>query len=74
MKIMAYIVYGVSQALYKLFGVNTPSRKAWLKQEAYKLQNALDNQHRIKDKVNRRTNGVYTTKEAIKIAIGNNWV
>lgn len=74
MKISAYIVYGVSQALYKLFGVNTPSRKAWLANEARKIQEQLDYEHHIKDMVNRRTNGVYTTKEAIKIAIGNNWV
>lgn len=74
MKIKAYIVYGVSQALYKLFGVNTPSRKAWLKQEADKLQDALDYQHYIKDKVNERTDGVYTTKDAVKIAIANDWV
>ena len=73
MKIKAYIVYGVSQTLYKLFGINTPSRKAWLKQEAYRLQKQLDYEHYIKERVNTATNGVYTTKEAIKIADANNW-
>ena len=73
MKIAAYIIYGVSQALYKLFGVNTPSRKAWLKQENHRLQIALDRQHYIKDAVNERTNGVYTTKRALDIAEANDW-
>lgn len=74
MKIAIYIVYGVSQALYKLFGVNTPSRKAWLKQEADKLQDALDNQHVIKEYVNEKINGVYTTKRAIEIAEDKGWI
>ena len=74
MKVAAYIVYGVSQALYKLFGVNTPSRKAWLAIEADKLQLALIREHRIKTMVNRRTDGVYTTKEAMKIAEANDWL
>lgn len=74
MKITVYIVYGVSQALYKLFGVNTPSRKAWLKEEAYKLQKQLDYEHYIKDKVNRKVDGVYTTKGAIKVAEANDWI
>lgn len=74
MKIAAYIVYGVSQALYKLFGVNTPSRKAWLKQQSYEIQNALSVEHKIKDVVNARTNGVYTTKKAIEIAEDKGWI
>lgn len=74
MKIMAYIVYGISQALYKLFGVNTPSRKAWLKQQSYEIQNALSVEHKIKDIVNARTNGIYTTKKAMKIAEEANWI
>lgn len=74
MKITAYIVYGVSQALYKLFGVNTPSRKAWLKQEARKLQNELDRQHNIKKIVNERLNEVYTTKKAMKLDKELNWL
>ena len=74
MKIMAYIVYGVSQALYKLFGVNTPSRKAYLKEEADELQDALDNQHVVKEYVNNKINGVYTTKRALEIAEENNWI
>lgn len=73
MKIAVYIVYGVSQALYKLFGYNTPLRKAWLKQEARKLQNELDRQHEVKEIVNRRTNGVYTTKKAMEIGNEINW-
>lgn len=74
MKIIAYIVYGVSQTLYKLFGVNTPSRKAWLKKEADEIQYALDREHKIKDMVNTRSNGVYTTKDALDIAEANEWV
>lgn len=73
MKIIAYIVYGVSQALYKLFGVNTPSRKAWLKKEAKYIQDSLDLQHQIKDYVNEMTDGVYLTKDALNIATENNW-
>ena len=74
MKIIAYIIYGVSQTLYKLFGVNTPSRKAWLAHKANEIQIALDRQHYIKDTVNTRTNRNYTTKEAIKIAVANDWI
>lgn len=74
MKIAAYIVYGISQALYKLFGANTPSRKAWLKQEADKLQDALDNQHVVKEYVNEKINGIYTTKKAIEIAEDKGWI
>ena len=74
MKIMVYIVYGVSQTLYKLFGVNTPLRKAWLKQEADKLQDVLDNQHVVKEYVNDKLNEVYTTKKALEIAKANNWI
>lgn len=74
MKIIAYIIYGVSQALYKLFGYNTPLRKAWLTRKANEIQIALNRQHHIKDVVNARTNGNYTTKEAIKIAVDNDWI
>lgn len=74
MKIITYIIYGVSQALYKLFGVNTPSRKAWLNRKACEIQDALDRQHYIKDVVNARTNGNYTTKEAIEVAKVNDWI
>ena len=73
MKIIAYIIYGVSQALYKLFGYNTPSRKAWLTRKDNEIQVALDRQHYIKDVVNARTNGNYTTKEALDIAEANEW-
>lgn len=74
MKIAVYIVYGVSQALYKLFGVNTPSRKAWLKQEARKIQDALDKEHCIKDKINYNCNTEYTTKKAMEIAKDKGWI
>lgn len=74
MKTVAYIVYGVSQALYKLFGVNTPIRKAWLKQQADKLQYELDQEHFTKYIVNTRLNEVYTTKKAMEIAKDNNWI
>lgn len=71
---IVYVVYGVSQTLYKLFGINTPSRKDWLKSEANKLQDALDAQHNIKEYVNSRLDTDYTTKRAIKIAEANNWI
>ena len=74
MKIVVYTVYGISQVLYKLFGYNTKVRKTWLADEANKLQLVLNSEHCIKDMVNRRTNGVYTTKKAIKIAKYNSWI
>ena len=73
MKIIAYIIYGVSQTLYKLFGVNTSSRKAWLAHKANEIQDALDNQHVVRDYVNNRVNGNYTTKKAIEVAKYNDW-
>lgn len=74
MKIIAYIIYGVSQALYKLFGYNTPSRKAWLAHKANEIQVALDYEHHIKEYVNRKVNGNYTTKKAIEVAKYNDWI
>ena len=74
MKTVAYIVYGVSQVLYKLFGVNTPIRKAWIKQQADKLQYELDQEHIVKLRVNTRLNEVYTTKKAMEVAEANNWL
>lgn len=74
MKIIAYIIYGVSQTLYKLFGYNTPSRKAWLARKANEIQVALDNQHAVRDYVNNRVNGNYTTKKAIEVAKYNDWI
>ena len=73
MKIIAYIIYGVSQALYKLFGVNTPLRKAWLAYKARKIQEQLDYEHHIRDMVNRKVSGNYTTKRAIEVAKCNDW-
>ena len=73
MKIIAYIIYGVSQALYKLFGYNTPSRKTWLTRKANEIQVALDRQHVVRDYVNNRVNGNYTTKKAIEVAKYNDW-
>lgn len=74
MKTVAYIVYGVSQVLYKLFGVNTPVRKTWLAHEARKLQDQLDKEHIVKLRVNTRLNEVYTTKKAMEVAENNNWL
>lgn len=74
MKTVAYIVYGVSQVLYKLFGVDTPVRKAWLAHEARKLQDQLDKEHIVKLRVNTRLNEVYTTKKAMEVAKDNNWL
>ena len=71
---IVYVVYGVSQTLYKLFGINTPSRKDWLKNEADKLQDALDAEHKVKEYVNSRLDTDYTTKKAIDIAEANNWI
>ncbi len=74
MKLITYAVYGVSQVLYKLFGVNTSVRKAWLKQQADRLQDQLDKEHIIKLRVNTRLNEVYTTKKAMEVAEANNWI
>lgn len=74
MKITAYVVYGVSQVLHKLFGYNTKVRKAWLANEAHKIQDQLDKEHIIKDRVNRRIGEFYTTKKAMKVAEDNNWI
>ncbi len=74
MKLITYAVYGVSQVLYKLFGVNTSVRKAWLKRQADRLQDQLDKEHIIKLRVNTRLNEVYTTKKAIEVAEANNWI
>ena len=73
MKVISFIVYKVSEALYKLFGVNTPVRKAWLKKEARKIQVQLAHEHSVRDMVNHFTNGAYTTKEAMKIAKEQGW-
>lgn len=73
MKIIIYIIYVVSQALYKLFGYNTSSRKAWLAYKARKIQEQLDYEHHIRDMVNRKVNGNYTTKRAIEVAKCNDW-
>lgn len=74
MKIIAYIIYGISQTLYKLFGYNTPSRKAWLTRKACKIQEQLDDEHRIKDKINYNCNTEYTTKKAMEIAKDKGWL
>ncbi len=74
MKTTTYFICGINQILYNLFGINTPSRKAWIEEENDKLQVALDKQRRIRDMVNERTDGSYTTKEAIKIAVANDWI
>ena len=74
MKTIAYIVYGVSQVLYKLFGVNTPIRKAWLAKKAYELQKRLDYEHYVRDNVNKRVGEFYTTKKAMKVAETNDWL
>lgn len=73
-KITVYVVYGVSQILYKLFGYNTPIRKAWLKQQADKLQYELDQEHFTKYIVNKKLGEVYTTKKAMEVAEANNWL
>lgn len=67
MKIGAYIAYGVNEVLYKLFGVNTPSRKAQLKYEAIKLQYELDKQHNKRDKFNKLHGTDWTTKAVMEI-------
>lgn len=74
MKIAVYIVYGVSQILYKLFGYNTPSRKGWLTRKTNEIQEQLDYEHHIKDMVNRRVSGNYTTKKAMEVAKYNDWI
>lgn len=73
-KITVYVVYGVSQILYKLFGYNTPIRKTWLAHEARKIQDQLDKEHIVKLRVNTRLNEIYTTKKAMEVAEANNWL
>ena len=68
MKIMAYIVYGVSEALYKLFRYETKLKKASLAKQANEIQVALYREHNIRDIINAKCNTEYTTRQAIKLA------
>lgn len=45
MKILAYLIFGVDQVLYKAFGIVTPIRHAYWRRKAKELQKALDCQH-----------------------------
>ena len=45
MKILAYLVFGLDNALYKAFGIVSPIRRAYWRRRAKELQNALDYQH-----------------------------
>ena len=68
MKIKAYIVYGVSEALYRLFRYETKLKKAELDKKANEIQYALYAEHNIRDIINAKYNTEYTTKKAIKLA------
>ena len=45
MKILAYLVFWLDTALYNVFGVVTPIRRAYWRHRAKELQKALDYQH-----------------------------
>ena len=45
MKILAYLIFGVDQILYKVFGIITPIRRTYWRRRAKELQKALDYQH-----------------------------
>lgn len=45
MKILAYLVFGLDNIIYNVFGVVTPIRRAYWRRKAKKLQKALDYQH-----------------------------
>lgn len=68
MKIMAHIVYRISEALYRLFRYETKLKKASLAKKANEIQVALYREHNIRDIINAKCNTNYTTKQAIKLA------
>lgn len=45
MKLIAYLVFGIDQIIYKTFGVVSPIRKAVWRRQAKQIQYALDYQH-----------------------------
>lgn len=45
MKLIAYLIFGIDNALYKAFGIISPIRRASWRRKAKKLQKALDYQH-----------------------------
>lgn len=45
MKILAYLVFGLDNALYKAFGIVSPIRRAYWRRRVKELQKALDYQH-----------------------------
>lgn len=62
MKILAYLVFGVDQVLYKTFGVVTPIRRAYWRRKAKELQKALDYQHILVAKRNACDDTAHTGK------------
>lgn len=68
MKIKVYIIYKVSEALYKLFRYETKLKKASLIKQANEIQVALYREHNIRDIINAKHNTDFTTKKAIKVA------
>ena len=52
MKILTYVIFGLDKALYDVFGVITPIRRAYWRRKAKELQRALDYQHNTVAKYN----------------------
>ena len=52
MKVIAYIIFGLDKAIYDIFGVVTPIRRAYWARRAKELQRALDYQHKVVDDYN----------------------
>lgn len=67
MKAITYLIYGVSNILYRLFGYNTPSRRERLEIEAIKLQDELDEQHWKRVLYNQAHGTDWTTKKVMEI-------
>lgn len=62
MKILAYLVFGLDKVLYNVFGVVTPTRRAYWRRRAKELKNALDYQHNYVAKRNAYNDTAHTGK------------
>ena len=66
MKRLFVIIVAIDNIIYKLFGIITPIRRHYWRNEACKLQRLLDAQHSERDRINRVKGTNWTTKEAIE--------
>lgn len=69
MKRLFNIIVAIDNIIYKLFGIVTPLRRHYWRNEARKLQYLLDIEHATRDIVNEEEGTNWTTKEAIKHSI-----